>query len=85
MNIDELKSDLLRRGVAPYAVSFENGASTAFEQYCIEKQGGVWLVYFFERGNKNDLRVFTDEDSACIHLKAWLERDETVWRKGGES
>ncbi len=79
MNVCELKKDLIARGIRHGAVSYEKGVLTAAEQYCISKQGAVWEVYYFERGHKNNLRVFADEGSACAHLKSVLDNDRTVW------
>lgn len=82
MNVSELKDDLLAHGVRPNAISYENGVRTAAEQYCISKQGNLWEVYYFERGNQNDLRLFPDEEGACTYLKSLLENDRTVWQDG---
>jgi hypothetical protein len=54
---------------------------TASEQYCISKEGSLWEVYYYERGNKNNLQVFPDEHNACFYLLSTLEKDRTVWSK----
>ena len=79
MTVDDLKTGLLKRGLRPNAVSFQNGALTAAEQYCIDFDNNVWEVYYFERGNKNDLKQFNDEQAACAYLLKILEADKTVW------
>jgi hypothetical protein len=80
MTIDELKNLLMASGLRPNAVSLYGGA--AAEQYVIEKEGSMWAIYYYERGNKNDLRLFIDEAAACSHLLSILEKDQTVWMKG---
>jgi hypothetical protein len=81
MTVDELKALLMARGLRPDAVSFHGGVSTAAEQYVIEKEGGIWTTYYYERGNKNDLKWFFDEAGACSHLLSILEKDKSVWMK----
>jgi hypothetical protein len=78
MNIQELQNTLLKRGMRPNAVSFQTGVLTAAEQYCIAQENGIWDVYYFERGNKNDLRHFPDENSACNYLSEVLLRDKVI-------
>jgi hypothetical protein len=79
MTVAELKRNLLERGLRPNAVSFERGVLTAAEQYLIENKAGLWEVYYYERGNRNDLALFPDESTACAYLLAVLEKDRTVW------
>jgi len=81
MTITELKANLLKRGLRPNAVSFEGGLLTAAEQYIIEVKAGLWEVYYYERGNKNNARLFRDESSACSYLLDILDKDATVWRE----
>jgi hypothetical protein len=80
MNVEQLKVLLHERGMHKDAVSFHHGFLTSSEQYCISNEDGVWEVYYFERGNKNDLRRFVDEGCACAYLLAILEKDSTVWQ-----
>jgi hypothetical protein len=42
--------------------------------------GGVWQVYYSERGHKWDYREFNSESDACEYLWNLLEKDETIWR-----
>jgi hypothetical protein len=82
MTVDELKSLLMARGLRPDAVSLYGGVQTTAEQYVIEKEGSMWAIYYYERGNKNDLRLFNDESGACSYLLSILEEDKTVWMEG---
>jgi hypothetical protein len=79
MNVRELESELVKRGLRPNAVSFRNGVLTAPEQYCIAQNGPFWEVYYYERGNKNSFQQFVDEKAACDYLLSKLLRDKTVW------
>ena len=79
MNVQELQQSLLSKGLRPNAVSFQTNILTAAEQYCIAHSNGCWEVYYFERGNKNDLQHFNKEESACDHLLKLLLADKTVW------
>jgi hypothetical protein len=81
VTVTELRKNLLERGLKPNAVSFEGGKLTAAEQYVIEGKAGLWEVYYYERGNKNDLALLPDESAACSYLLTILEKDRTVWRK----
>jgi hypothetical protein len=81
MTVDELKNLLMARGLRPDALSFYGRILTAAEQYVMEKEGSMWAVYYYERGNKNDLRLFVDEAGACSYLLSILEADKTVWTK----
>jgi hypothetical protein len=85
MTVRELEKILFERGLRHKAVSFEGGVLAAAEQYIIEKTARTWEVYYYERGNKNNLRLFSDESSACLYLLALLERDRTVWSKATRS
>lgn len=78
MNTQELKNILYQQGLPKNAVSFEAGVLTAPEQYCITQENGSWEVYYFERGNKNDLKRFFDENSACNYLMEILLRDKVI-------
>jgi len=79
MNVSELKIDLLARGIRPSAVRFDDSESIAVEYYCISQQQTLWEVYYFERGVKNNLQLFSDEAQACAYLKSLLDSDRTVW------
>jgi hypothetical protein len=78
MNVSELKDYVIAQGIWPNTVWYGDDARTAAEQYCISKQGSIWEAYYFERGNHNDLRTFSDEESACAYLKSILDHDQSV-------
>lgn len=44
----------------------------ADDQFVLDKDGPDWLVYFFEKGQKHELKIFDDEDEACSYLLNWI-------------
>jgi len=77
-----LRDRLLRASLDPSAVSFDAGLLTAAEQYCIWQNGPVWEVFYYERGNKNNLHSFSNEEDAADDLEKRLLADKTVWLRG---
>lgn len=43
------------------------------ERTCFEFSDGKWLVYFYERGQLEDLREFDNYDDAKAHLISRLQ------------
>lgn len=81
MTLSELRDLLACRNVKPEAVCFGSVGVEQTESYCIERVGGVWEVYYYERGEKGGLACFADEDRACRYFLALLEDDESVWKR----
>ena len=56
-NLDLLEKELVNLGVPKnyYSLGREKN-----ERTCIIEEDGVWLVYFFERGSREDLHKFTN-------------------------
>jgi hypothetical protein len=50
------------------------------DKYHLVSSGGVWHVYYSERGHKWDYRELNSESDACEYLWNLLEKDETIWR-----
>lgn len=67
MNSEELVSAIERIGISERLVVVGDSAEFA---WCVEqnKEDGVWEVYYLERGNKNNLQRFADEDQACCYM-----------------
>lgn len=42
------------------------------EAYCLDQVGGEWLIYYSERGNKNELAWGKSESQALNILKLFL-------------
>ncbi|MFN0198593.1 MAG: hypothetical protein ACKVT0_17740 [Planctomycetaceae bacterium] len=48
------------------------------ENFCLENSGGIWQVYYFERGIKSEFRSFNTEDAALDQLFAMLLDDQST-------
>lgn len=44
------------------------------EAYCLVPDRGGWIVYYSERGNRNNARHHDDEQQACADLLARMLR-----------
>ncbi|GAA1576699.1 hypothetical protein GCM10009804_36650 [Kribbella hippodromi] len=75
MNVQELSALLQSKGVPPGAYSIGSDSS---ESYCLLPEQGSWRVYYSERGNRNDERVYANEADACQALLDLLLRDRSV-------
>lgn len=66
MTIAELKTKLHERKVPLGWYSLEGYAE---EAYCIEKiAASEWIIYYGERGNKERIKTFTNEENAYAEL-----------------
>lgn len=67
MNAEELTSAIERIGIPDRMVVVRGFAEFA---WCVEqdKEDGVWEVYYLERGQKNNLQRFDNEDQACCYM-----------------
>jgi hypothetical protein len=79
MKIAELEKVLSERGVQARSYSIE-GRTADEEQYRLERSGNLWSVYYYERGNQNDLRYFEKEDEAADFFLNLLMTDPTTRR-----
>lgn len=66
---NELVDFLERKNIPSDAYSFYRDKDDA---YCIEKIDGEWLVYYSERGTKNELGWAKNEGQALNLLKLFL-------------
>jgi hypothetical protein len=73
MNCAELEEILRQRKVDPSAYSLGGGLPA--EKYTLDHAGSKWSVYYSERGQKNDERIFDFEDEACRYLLNLLSSD----------
>lgn len=76
MNIEELKSVLIEKGVPHdmYSISIGGFPNEAF---CLVENGGKWEVYYSERGKKRGDKFFSLESDACEYLLKKLEKYST--------
>lgn len=47
------------------------------EAYCLLREGEEWLVFYSERGHRNDERRFTSKEDACTELHRRITADPT--------
>ena len=80
MSPQEIVDRLKRHGVNPNDVFNANGDLLENDKYHLVSSGGVWQVYYSERGHKWDYRELNSESDACEYLWNLLEKDETIWR-----
>ncbi len=52
--------------------AFEINTEYDTEVYRIVKKDGKWEIYYSERGNKNSLKIFSNENDACEYFYQWL-------------
>jgi hypothetical protein len=77
MKVSELLNTLSAHRVRPRAYSID-GFDADEEQYRLEKSGTLWAVYYYDRGNKNDVCYFDKEEEACSYLLDLLLADPTT-------
>ncbi|QUQ69780.1 hypothetical protein [Kutzneria sp. CA-103260] len=66
MNIEELESAVAAIGIPARMVAA--GGHAQFSWSVEQAEDGAWEVYWLERGDKNDLERFADENQACTYL-----------------
>lgn len=66
MDLAELRRDLEESGFSPadYRVDDKPAENTL----CLERRRRIWLVYYYEHGQKYDLRRFKAESEACEYF-----------------
>ncbi len=72
MNLADLRKvlDAEKIDKAGYRINEPPGESA----WCLKKQGKIWLVYWFERGERFHLNRFSSEEIACeyfLHRLRW--------------
>jgi hypothetical protein len=65
----ELIDFLKRKNIDPDSYSFYSDKD---EAYCLDTHGGAWLVYYSEKGKKNELAWAKSEAQALNILKLFL-------------
>lgn len=78
MNVMDLLGEVSRRGGDTRAIY--TGDGNPEDRYAIVQEGGIWKVYYSERGQQLELRHFATEGEACEYLLSLLVKDQTVWR-----
>ncbi|MBM9947312.1 hypothetical protein JTL86_33695 [Pseudomonas aeruginosa] len=68
-NIEELVTFFERKGIPPSAYSLFKDSD---ETHCLIKQGDEWLVYYSEKGKRNELGWGKTEAQALNILKLFV-------------
>jgi hypothetical protein len=76
MDRSDLQAALDEAEVRRDAYSLTGG--NASETYCLDQGGSAWLVYYAERGQRNEIGRFASEDDTCLCLLAVLLHDPTT-------
>lgn len=79
MNIKELERELNQLNVPSSWYSFNKLFRE--DRTCLIEEGGCWEIYFFERGQKKDIKQFSSEAEACSFLLRQMKSDLSIFRK----
>ena len=63
MNIEDLNKIFTNEKISKSIYSLNGGVPD--DKVCIDKTKGIWRIYYAERGGKNILGEFCNEDEAC--------------------
>lgn len=66
MNRQQLEQRLKQENINEYYYSLEGGLPN--EAFCLNKNNEIWEVYYSERGNKSQLKIFELEEDACEYF-----------------
>lgn len=72
MNKSELATRLKVEKVPETLYCLEGGLPN--DRVCLEKNSIGWQVYYSERGQKYDERLFFTEEEACNYLYMWVKK-----------
>lgn len=78
MNRKDVVGALEKAGVDPrfYSVS----GSCGDEQYCLKETEKGFVVFYSERGFRNEERFFETESEACEYFVPWVLKDRSIRR-----
>jgi hypothetical protein len=79
VNRQELIAQLESAGVGPQSYSVTHGRSD--DCYCLTSSDGMFTTFYWERGERREVREFATEDEACQHFLRWILRDPTTRRR----
>ena len=72
MSIEELKELLIKKKVPLYLYSLEGGLPS--ESYCIEKIENKWHLYYSERGVKETINYYDNEDEVVDAFLSQIDK-----------
>lgn len=71
MNCSQLK-EMLDKANIPESSYNLTGQGVLDNRYVLEHRGSSWLVYYYERGKKYEVKEYSSEGSACSYLSEKL-------------
>lgn len=71
MNVKQLRDELEKLKIPKNAYELKGGLPN--EVFCIGMDNNSWEVYYSERGNKTNRKVFANEESACEYFFNWMK------------
>jgi len=77
MNKENLQLLLIKNKITPFAYSLSGGLPN--EKYVLDQGIDKWSVYYSERGQRNNEKVFKTEDEACQYMLKQLINDKTTY------
>lgn len=76
MNKESLQLLLTKNKITPFAYSLSGGLPN--EKYVLDQGIDKWSVYYSERGQRNNEKIFKSEDEACQYMFKQLINDRTT-------
>jgi len=70
MNSTELRKRLILESVPMEYYSLDE--EFPYDAICLHKNGIIWEVYYSDRGNKNEMKIFLIENNACNYFYKYL-------------
>jgi hypothetical protein len=69
MNREELLNKLRQNLIDPRDYSIiDYTAPPIDEQFVLTRERNMWVIYYYERGNRNEENFFLSEDEACVYF-----------------
>jgi len=65
MTVQELKTKLFELDIPHYYYNICGSGEDDEQRICLSSEGGKWLVYYSEDGNRVDISEYADEGDAC--------------------
>lgn len=76
LDVSELRDRLARERVSPSAYSI--GEPVSDDTYCIVESAQSWVVFYLERGKRNDEHAFPTFPQAARLFLDWVLGDPTT-------
>jgi hypothetical protein len=77
VNVIQLKDHLAALGVSDDAWAIDDASVS--ERYVLVNDDRGWTIFYAEKGNRNNERLFATEEEACQHFISMLTSDPTVY------